>query len=143
MMCVPGRIREGYMEEKYRLHRSGVETAANRKRCRMICQICSASLQVGSLVSHLETQHDVNCLFVLSWNIVVEHPAVIYRAIALTETGCYFCPVANCIGGATTWWNLRRHFMDCHPQDLVICPSEGTAPLQDAQDVECRRLLLR
>ncbi len=129
MTCVPGRVREGYTEEKYTLHRSGAETAASRKRRRMVCQICSASLQAGSLMSHLETQHDVYPLFVLSRDIVIERPAVVYRAIASTETGCYFCPVANCVVGASIGWNLRRHFMDCHPQDLVVCASEGTAPL--------------
>jgi hypothetical protein len=129
MMCVPGRIREGYMEEEYTLHRSGAETATNRKRRRVVCQICSASLQAGSLVSHLETQHDIYHLFVLGQDILVERLAVVYHATASTETGCYFCPVANCVGGASTQWNLCRHFMDCHPQDLVVCPSEGTALL--------------
>jgi hypothetical protein len=64
--CIPGRIREGFMEEEYTLHRTGVETATNRKRHRVVCQICSASLQAGSLTSHLETQHDIYCLFVLN-----------------------------------------------------------------------------
>jgi hypothetical protein len=129
MMCVPGRMREGYMEEEYTLHRSGAETATNRKHCRVVCQICSTSLQAGYLASHLETQHDVYCLFVLGQDSVTECPVVVYCAIASTETGCYFCPVANCVGGASTQWNLRRPFMDHHPQDFVICPSEGSAPL--------------
>jgi hypothetical protein len=90
MMCIPGRIREGFTEEEYTLHRTGVETAANRKCRRVVCQICSTSLQAGSLMSHLETQHDVYCLFVLSRDIVIERPAVIYHAITSTETGCYF-----------------------------------------------------
>jgi hypothetical protein len=143
MTCVPERIREGYMEEEYTLHRSGVVTAADRKRRRVVCQICSASLQAGSLASHLETQHDIYCSFVLGRDIATERPAVVYPAITLIETGCYFCPVANCVGDASTRWNLRRHFMDHHPQDLVFCQSEGTAPFQDVQDVECRWLLVR
>jgi hypothetical protein len=44
-------------------------------------------------------------------------------------TGCYFCPVANRVGEASTWWNLCRHFLECHPQDPVVCPSEGSIPL--------------
>ncbi len=80
-------------------------------------------------MSHLETQHDIYCLFILSRDIVVDRPAVVYHAITLTETGRYFCPAANCVGGASTQWNLRRHFIDCHPQNLVVCPSEETAPL--------------
>ncbi len=69
MTCIPGRIREGFMEEEYTLHRTGVETATNRKRRGMVCQICSASLQAGSLTSHLETQHGVYCSFLLSRGI--------------------------------------------------------------------------
>ncbi len=37
MTCVPGRIREGYTEEEYTLHRSGAETAADRKRRWVVC----------------------------------------------------------------------------------------------------------
>ncbi len=122
--CIPGRIREGFMEEEYTLHRTGAETATNRKRRWVVCQICSASLQAGSLMSHLETQNDVYCLFVLNHDIVTERHAVIYHATASTETGRYFCLVAICIGGASTRSNLCQHFMDCHSQDLVICPSK-------------------
>jgi hypothetical protein len=100
MTCISERIREGFMEEEYTLHKTGTETAANRKCRRVVCQICSASLQAGSLTSHLETQHDVYCLFILSQDIFVECPAVVYRAIASTDKGCYFCLVANCVGGA-------------------------------------------
>jgi hypothetical protein len=49
MTCTPGRIREGYTEEEYTLNKSGLETAANRKRCRVDCQICGVSLAAGSL----------------------------------------------------------------------------------------------
>jgi hypothetical protein len=129
MTCILGRIREGYTEEEYTNIRSGAETAANRKRRRVDYQICGDSLQAGSLKSHLETQHGVYCLFVLSRDIVVECPAIVYHAIVSTDTGRYFCPVANCVGGANTWWNLCRHFQEHHPQDLVVCPSEGYAPL--------------
>jgi hypothetical protein len=129
MTCILGRIREGYTEEEYTNIRSGAETAADRKRRRVDCQICGDSLQAGFLKSHLETQHDIYCLFVLSQDIIIEHPAIVYHAIVSTDTGHYFCPVANCIGGASTRWNLRRHFLERHPQDLVVCPSEGSAPL--------------
>jgi hypothetical protein len=49
MTCIPGRIREGYTEEEYTLNKSGLETAANRKRRRVDCQICGVSLAAGSL----------------------------------------------------------------------------------------------
>jgi hypothetical protein len=107
MTCIPGRIKEGFTEEEYTLHRTGAATSSNRKHRWVVCQICSASLQAGSLTSHLETQHDIYCLFLLSKDILIECPAVVYHAITLTNTGCYFCPVANCVGGASTRWNLR------------------------------------
>jgi hypothetical protein len=88
MMCILGGIREGYTEEEYTQHRTGVETATNRKRRWVDCQICGVSLQAGYLQGHLETQHDVYCLFVLSGDIVVDRSAIVYRAIALTNTGC-------------------------------------------------------
>ncbi len=44
-------------------------------------------------------------------------------------TGHYFCLVVNCVGEASTRWNLRQHFLELHPQDLVVCPSEGSTPL--------------
>jgi hypothetical protein len=129
MRCIPGRIREGYTEEEYTQHRTGVETATDRKHPRVDCQICGVSLQTGSLRGHLETQHDVYPSFILSWDIVVECPASVYHDIALTNTGGYSCLVANCVGGASTQWNLGQHFWECHPLDLVICPSEESAPL--------------
>ncbi len=63
LACIPGRIREGYIEEEYTQHRTGVETATNRKRFRVDCQICGVSLQAGYLQDHLATQHDfIACL---------------------------------------------------------------------------------
>jgi hypothetical protein len=129
MMCTSGRIREGYSDEAYTLHKSGLETTADRKRRRVDCQICGVSLQAGSVQGHLETQHNVYQSFVLNRVIVKERSPVIYRAIASLTTGHYFFPVANCVGEASTWWNLRWHFLECHPQDLVVCPNEGSAPL--------------
>ena len=95
MTCIPGRIREGYQVEAYTLHKSGLETAANRKHRQVDCQICGVSLQAGSLQGHLETQHDVYWSFVRNRDIVKERPTVVYRAITSPLTGCYFCPVAN------------------------------------------------
>ena len=102
MMCILGRIREGYTEEAYMLPNSGQETAANRKRRRVDCQICGVSMQAGSLQDHLDTQHDVYQSFVLNRDIVKEHPTVVYCAITLPLMGCYFCLVGNCVGKAST-----------------------------------------
>jgi len=65
---------------------------------------------------------------VLQRDIVVDRPAVVYRAIESLGAGKYFCPVPHCVGEASTKWALRRHFLYRHPQDLVVLPSEGTVP---------------
>jgi hypothetical protein len=65
MKCIPGQIQEGKTEEEYAEYKSLTDTAANRKRCRVVCEICSISLAAGSYQSHLESQHDVFRLVVL------------------------------------------------------------------------------
>jgi hypothetical protein len=64
MMCVPGNIQVAHMEEGYHAQQLGpVDPTA--KPCRVVWDICSMSLVVGSLQSHLETQHDMYRSFVL------------------------------------------------------------------------------
>jgi hypothetical protein len=128
MMCIPGRIREGYTKEEYADYKSQTVTAAGKKRRRVNCEICGASLAAGSYQSHLESQHDDFRSMVLQRDIVVDCPAVVYRAIEFLDAGTYFCPVPYCIGEASTKWALRRHFLHWHPQDLVVLPSKGTVP---------------
>jgi hypothetical protein len=48
MVCIPGRIREGYTEEEYANYKSQTVTAANKKCRRVDCEICGASLAAGS-----------------------------------------------------------------------------------------------
>ncbi len=48
MVCIPGRIREGKTEEEYAEYKTLTDTAASRKRCHMVCEICRASLAAGS-----------------------------------------------------------------------------------------------
>jgi hypothetical protein len=90
------------------------------------CEFCGVSLAAGSYRGHLEMQHDVFWSFVLSRDIVIDRPAVVYRAIELPSVSKYPCPVPSCAGETSTKWALRRHFLDCHPQDLVVLPSEGS-----------------
>ncbi len=60
---------------------------------------------------------------------MVDHLPVIYRAIESITVGKYICLVLHCIGRASTKWNLRRHFLDHHPRDLMYLPSKATVPL--------------
>ena len=58
MVCVPGQIREGKMEEEHAAYKSQTESTDN-KRHRVDCEFCGAILAAGSYRGHLETQHDV------------------------------------------------------------------------------------
>jgi hypothetical protein len=84
---------------------------------------------------------------VLQREIVVNRPPVIYCAIKSIAVGKYICPVPRCSGKASTKWNFRHHFLDCHPQDLVYLPSKGTVPLPRCErcgmQTECGALLGR
>ena len=126
MVCIPGRIQEGYTEEEYANYKSPTETFADRKRRRVDCEVCGTSLAPGSYQSHLESQHDLFYSMVLQLDIVVDCPPVVYRAIESLGAGTYFCPVPHCIGKGSTKWALRRHF--------VVLPSEGTVPF-----LRCKR----
>ena len=54
MVCIPGRIQEGYTEGGYADYKSQTVTAADKKRRCVDCEICSTSLGTGSYQSHLE-----------------------------------------------------------------------------------------
>jgi hypothetical protein len=99
------------------------------KRWRVDCDVCGASLATESLRSHLETQHDIIRLFVLNRDIVIARPAEVYHAIKAPDTSIYCCPVPLCLGQSSTRFNLRRHFLMRHPQDLVCILAEGSQPL--------------
>ena len=75
---------------------------------------------------------------VLQRDIVLEHLAVVYHAIEALAVGTYLCPVPHCIGEVSTKWALRRHFLDRHPQDLVVIPSEGSVPF-----LKCERCAMQ
>ena len=128
MTCIPGRIRKGYTKEEYAGYKSQTVTAAGKKHRSINCEICGTSLPTGSYQSHLESQHDVFRSMVLQRDIMVDPPAVIYRAIKSLGVGTYFCPVPHCVGKARTKWALRWHFLHHHLQDLVVLLSEGTVP---------------
>ena len=127
MVCVPGQKREGKTEEEYAAYKSQMETTGNK--CRWVdCEFCDTSLAAGSYRGHLEMQHNVFWSFVLLRDIVIDPPAIVYCAFELPSEDKYYCPVPNCTGETSTRWALRRHFLDPHPQDLVVLPSEGPVP---------------
>ena len=127
MTCLPGKIRVAKTEEEYAAQQTGDTTTAKRRR--VICEVCGISLAAESLRSHLETQHNIYRSFVLNRDLVPERTAVIYRATESPATGIYSCPVPQCGGRSGTRFNLRRHFLMQHPQDLVCIPIKGSLPL--------------
>jgi hypothetical protein len=128
MMCLPGKIQVAQTEEEYASQQTGFGTSTTKRRC-VDCEVCGASLAAESLRSHLETQHDIFRSFVLNRDIVVAQPPEVYRATESPATGLYFCPVAQCGGRSGTRFNLCRHFLMQHPQDLVCFLIEGSQPL--------------
>ncbi len=128
MTCLPGKIQVAQTEEEYASQQTGLGTST-KKHQRVDCKVCGASLAAKSLRSHLETQHDIFRSFVLNRDIVIARPPEVYRATESPATDLYFCPVAQCGGRLGTRFNLRRHFLMGHPQDLVCFPMEGSQPL--------------
>jgi hypothetical protein len=127
MTCLPGKIRVAKTEEEYAAQQTGNTTAA--KRWRVDCEVCGVSLAPESLRSHLEMQHNIFWLFVLNQDLAPEQAAAVYRATELPATGIYLCPVPQCGGHSGTRFNLRRHFLMQHPQDLVCILIKGSLPL--------------
>ena len=81
MTFVPGRIRTPLTEEAYQARMSDFHRE-ERKGCRVVCHVCEEEMAVGSLASHLATQHDI------------------YQ--------CYVAPGANQAGsGDGTTWTAR------------------------------------
>ena len=100
-----------------------------RRGRKVSCQECGQKMVVGSLRSHLETQHDVYTSFALPADAA---PPVAPRRLAATYNvgeGKYRCPVPGCPQGqegrgCKTPFNLRWHFGYRHPTDEVVVGGE-------------------
>ena len=66
MTCIDSKIRVRDTEEVYYNRRCGFNTERDWNRRRVECDICSQDLSANSLASHLETQHGVFRLRVLT-----------------------------------------------------------------------------
>ena len=66
---------------------------------------------------------------VLNWDLTIDRAPVLYGATTPSAyRGLWECPFLECVGTAATRWNLRRHFNDRHPGDMVDIPGEGNLP---------------
>ena len=71
------------------------------KSLRVGCNVCGEDLAAPLLRSHLETQHGIYRLFVLSQDLVdEEYPPVTYHPTSSISTGKFACPVPGCMGTA-------------------------------------------
>ena len=97
---------------------------------RVTCTICNVSLAVGSLRSHLVSQHDVHQSFNIKGSEAAPlKPPWRYVADFFPADGKFRCPVRECPQGdedygCTTSFNLRWHFTFRHPRDVVEVQGE-------------------
>ena len=129
VVFLPGKLRtsltaksyESRMDQEYREMKSGR---------RVTCTICNVSLAVGSLRSHLVSQHDVHQSFNIKGSEAAPlKPPWRYVADFFPADGKFRCPVRECPQGdegygCTTSFNLRWHFTFRHPRDVVEVQGE-------------------
>ncbi|KAL9183034.1 hypothetical protein ACHAXT_004821 [Thalassiosira profunda] len=123
MICIPGKIRTRLSSDSYFRSRSGLMSAAQWESRLVQCTRCGAELQASGLASHMASQHDVYVAYELESEFVEERVGtrepVTYRAFRSVD-GKWSCPVPGCpFEGTSKQWNLRPHFRDRHPLDLV------------------------
>ena len=111
MVFLPGRIRAYLTVDAYKARMGDLYRKERRVR-KVSWQECGQGMVVGSLRSHLETQHGVYTLFVLPADaappVAPRHLAAIFD---VTEEK-YRCPVPGCLQvqegrGCKTPFNLR------------------------------------
>ena len=96
MAFLPERIRYGLSDEAYlaRMDPEAREAAAARK---VWCQLCQIELAVGSLTSHIKSQHNVrHCYF---GEAVCPVASQSYKTRYMPAAGKWLCSVPNCKGG--------------------------------------------
>ena len=124
LVLLPGRIRTCLNADAYKARMSNLYREERRGR-RVSCPECGKGMAVGSLRSHLETQHDVYTSFALPTDAAPPAaPRRLEAAYDLME-GKYRCPVPGCPQGTEgrgcrTPFNLQWHFRYRHPRNEVV-----------------------
>ena len=98
MVFLPGRIRTCLTDGAYKAQMGDLYREERRGQ-KVSCQECGQQMAVGSLRSHLETQHDVYTSFALPADAA---PPVAPRQLAVTYgivEGKYRCPMSGCLQG--------------------------------------------
>ena len=115
MICTPGYIRTYYSTHAYkRKVEDQGDTYRERKRRRTTCASCAKDLALGSLLSHMRTQHGEE----LPPPMLVAAPPPREFTVGPWPKGQAFlqpCPFEECPFRAQTQNLLRRHFATQHP----------------------------
>ena len=91
MTFLPGKTRTCLTGEGYRA-RMDAEFREERKGRKVKCDLCDMEMAARSLQSHLETQHDTYCYFVLNGR-KEEREGRTYEVRRDLATGGWPCPV--------------------------------------------------
>ena len=117
VVFLPGKLLTSLTAESYK-SRMDQEYRTMKSGRRVTCTICNTSLVVGSLWSHLVTQHNIHQSFAIKGaeTIPLKPP---WRYVADVfpadgKAGLFRCPVRECPQGnagygCPTSYNLRRH----------------------------------
>ena len=127
MTCIPGSLRTHHSEAGYkrRLEGHGDDYRA-RKRQRMSCPECALDLAIGSLPSHLRSQHGIEAVGNTGVAFMVEIPrryTVTYPPPVVLHCAC---PVEGCIYQSPNANRLRQHFASRHPRDELVITGDGS-----------------
>ena len=100
-----------------------------RLRDQVSCGECGEMLAVGSLLSHLMTQHERAAGRRQQWTT----PAAVrgpqsYRISFPEKGGPQKCPVEGCPWRVATRTSMRVHFVHQHVLDTVVILEEGNFP---------------
>ena len=101
---------------------------AERQRERIECVECGELLAVGSISSHLMTQHGKAAGRQSLWIPHTERGAKTYRMSFPKKGRLRRCPVEGCPWVLETQTAMRVHFMHRHVQDTVVMLEEGNFP---------------
>ena len=124
MICTPGWIRTQLPVESYRRMDRGQVRAAEWNACPVECRQCGKTMLASSLGHHLAHVHDIYQSQMVAEELLEHRPPATYTVMHW-RVGKLVCPFPICEGILNDSWNLRRHFWDVHPMDLVVVLSEG------------------
>ena len=134
MSCHPGAIRDRCSEAGYkRCHEGTSKTYSKRKGKRTVCPCpgCGKALAIGSLQSHLRTQHEIHASGSMTTQPAALAPCL-YKLSFISLSGHsrhrVSCPADGCLYTAKTAANLRRHLFNCRYTNSLHLEEDMSVP---------------